>query len=350
MKKYLLLLITVSTVYCQIGTHCYYDDVIYGTCQSHCDFAVLREMSRLRMFKLCGENLLCCIDKSFISTTTTPANLPSRRATRISEQKCEEYSKQLLGVTIGELGDKIVGGRNASAGEYPHMAALGYGIIPDIKWLCGGSLISDRYVLTAAHCRASDQYGEVKYVRLGFIDMGKEQGIIFDVNKFIISEQYSSPSIYNDIAIIELNRPVSFDGYIKPACLYTDYFKNLPQESVTATGWGLTSFGGSASRILQTVDLKIYRNCSDYYGVNRRKYNEGIIESQLCAGSEEERDTCTGDSGGPLQVLDFRRKLHVVLGVTSTGGICGSSRPAIYTRVSSHIDWIERIVWSEINN
>lgn len=267
---------------------------------------------------------------------------------RVSQEKCIAYSKKLINETIYGLDDKVVGGRDAEEGEFPHMAALGYGNIKNITWSCGGSLVSDRFVLTAAHCVNDPKYGEVQYVQLGFtrILSRPREGNFFFVEKVFTQEDYHPPSIYNDIALIKLARRVIFNANVKPACLFTDSHKDLARNnSLIATGWGLTRLGGTKSDILQAVELRNYNNCTNFYGVNSRKYNVGIRDSQICAGSTEEKDTCQGDSGGPLQVFDFRKKLHVIMGVTSTGRVCASDTPAIYTKVSNYLDWIEHIVW-----
>lgn len=268
---------------------------------------------------------------------------------RISVEMCEKYSEQLIDVVLEDFGDKIIGGRDVTEGEYPHMAALGYGTMRDVKWLCGGSLISNKFILTAAHCRSSPNSGEVQFVQLGFVNINDrpKSTNFFLINKIHVHEKYRPPLIYNDIAVIELARPVIFSANIKPACLYSEYFKELDENSITATGWGLTSYSGIKSNILQTVELKLFDSCKQFYKkVSRRKLDDGVIDSQMCVGGDDDKDTCQGDSGGPLQVLHFKNKLHVIKGVTSAGLGCGSGRPALYTRVSSYLDWIEDIVWS----
>lgn len=157
---------------------------------------------------------------------------------------------------------------------------------------------------------------------------------------------------YNDIALVELAKSVEFNDYIMPACLplvdgrdFQEYF---------AAGWGrpndttteltphllkvkLDSFDDDTCirKVEATEELKD--------GVNRR--------TQMCAGSfNDQRDTCMGDSGGPLFVdhPDYKC-LHLALGITSfsSGGCGNKGHPAVYTRIQLYLDWIERIVWKE---
>uniref|UniRef100_A0A182JJV3 Uncharacterized protein n=1 Tax=Anopheles atroparvus TaxID=41427 RepID=A0A182JJV3_ANOAO len=111
--------------------------------------------------------------------------------------------------------------------------------------------------------------------------------------------------------------------------------------------------------VLQRVRIPLVSNvqCNQLLYRNRRLRN-GILPTQLCAGDPlGGKDTCEGDSGGPLQLMAPREQgepdtglcRYQLVGVTSNGGICGTvNRPGIYTRVSSYVDWIEGVVWGEV--
>lgn len=240
----------------------------------------------------------------------------------------------------------IVGGVNAYLGDYPHMASLGFEGDDYVVWLCGGSLISNRYVLTAAHCLSSQQFGKVKYVRLGTVLLNGGQPQNYLVSKTIPHPKYKPPSVYHDIALLRLNREVQTNKYIKPAQLFSE--KTVPQYlSTRAIGWGLTEHGGRSSNILQhvTLDLFSYEECQTSYAtVSTRRLPNGLDdETQICAGGRNsERDTCQGDSGGPLEFFTYYNRVHFLIGITSIGKACGSvNTPSIYTRVSYYKDWIE---------
>lgn len=260
--------------------------------------------------------------------------------------KTEEYCNVLLRLQKN-IPPTIVGGKDALLGDFPHMVALGYGTKNNIDWKCGGSLISDRFVLTAAHCLTNGET-DVKYARLGVTTLNNSfTEDDFEIARIIKHPDYKPPIVYNDIALLELNRSAIFNSYLLPVCL----FHKPTSESLDllATGWGLTHFAGDRSVVLQQVTLQSFNNtlCSSIYkSVSKRRLPNGISEDkQICAGSHEEKDTCQGDSGGPLQMREYGR--YKVVGVTSFGKTCGTPGvPAVYTRISYYIPWIESVVWS----
>ncbi|CAD6996220.1 serine protease snake [Ceratitis capitata] len=247
----------------------------------------------------------------------------------------------------------IVGGSPASPKEFPHIARLGNKKKDgSTEWFCGGTLISEKFVLTAAHCFTSNR-GEVNIVRLGELDFDRESDDArpedFTVQRNIQHKDYSSATIYNDIGLVELQRSVSFDAYKHPACLPTtsgDEFQKL-----VAIGWGSTRFADADSKKLLKVTL-------NRFGIDRcQRLTESAdvdqlprgVENrlQICAGSNENKDTCSGDSGGPLLAYhpDYPC-MYTVVGITSFGIGCGTpDQPGIYTRVYNYIDWIRNTIW-----
>ncbi|XP_053696516.1 serine protease snake-like [Sabethes cyaneus] len=285
---------------------------------------------------------------------------------RISVKKCHEYRKLTIKTsTIITLSlrptainyedykcpnaiELIVGGEAARRGEFPHQALLGYPLDSDtrtIEFRCGGSLISERYVLTAAHCFTR---GIPTVVRLGESDLTDEDDdqVDFDIEELKRHPEFSPRRAYHDIALIKLAQDVFFTKLVRPACLWTGFDLNITK--VIATGFGKTEFTGETSDILRKVQLDVLEQ-SECISLSRdRKFTRGIIDSQICVGSQEgAKDTCQGDSGGPLEtVTDHRGCVFHIVGITSTGLPCGYGKsPSIYTRVASYIDWIEMEVW-----
>lgn len=138
-----------------------------------------------------------------------------------------------------------------------------------------------------------------------------------------------------------------FNKFMRPACLWQNYDVNATKG--VATGWGQVEYGGDKSDELLKVSLDFVDNtdCAARYEPSKR-IRAGIVDSQICAGAlSGGRDTCQGDSGGPIQVLTPANQctFHIV-GVTSFGRACAARNSVgVYTRVSSHLDWLESVVW-----
>ncbi|XP_061398457.1 venom protease-like, partial [Musca vetustissima] len=242
----------------------------------------------------------------------------------------------------------IVGGKNADPKEFPFMALLFYVNGDQRTVLCGGSLVSDKYVVTAAHCFYVPN--EPNIVRLGELDYNKSDDdaapVDFSIATYKIHDEYDDDIRFHDIAVVKLNASVQFNDYIVPACLPLADGRDFKQ--FLATGWGaLKDYGRSASH-LQKVKLDNFNDelCLSKVDKAAITINTTI---QMCAGSfYYERDTCAGDSGGPLFVdhPDYNC-LFLVLGVTSygEGGCANKGLPSFYTRLSVYVDWIEKIVW-----
>ncbi|CAH2242394.1 jg12975 [Pararge aegeria aegeria] len=296
---------------------------------------------------------------------------------RTSEVKCMEYIWRIKyaqqryenrircemqrGVTA------LLGGGAAAHGEYPHMGALGWKAIVG-KWIfkCGGSLISEKFVLTAAHCSSVKKTDptvsgfEPKIVRLGSKSISDtvdgRPAYDIGIRRFINHHRYKPSQHYFDVALVELVEEATFNWKVHPACLWTT-FDN--PETGELTGWGITEKDTlKTSPILQKAEIRIVDSvdCDSKLKYRHNRKWQGIMRHQLCAGDKSGRiDTCQGDSGGPLQiVIPLPRSyyivvpwnIHQIVGVTSFGfGCARKDTPSVYTRVASFVGWIENIVW-----
>lgn len=241
----------------------------------------------------------------------------------------------------------VVGGQ-ADYNTWPWMAAILMG--SELKFLCGGFLINDRYVLSAAHCferhRPTQKYG----VRLGQIRV--DEGRVYTVERFVQHEDYARREYYNDIALLRLTESVPL-ALIKPVCLPGPDLarSDLVGKEATVLGWGDTMFGGPRSDILQEVNglpVVPVKQCNESYSKLRgNPFRRGITSEFICAGLPQGgKDACQGDSGGPL-MLDHEGRWTAV-GIVSFGYRCGvAGYPGVYTRVSRHLQWIDNNIYMD---
>uniref|UniRef100_A0A182XDB3 Peptidase S1 domain-containing protein n=1 Tax=Anopheles quadriannulatus TaxID=34691 RepID=A0A182XDB3_ANOQN len=245
----------------------------------------------------------------------------------------------------------VSGGRRAFQGEFPHMAAIGWTRTDaPIAYLCGGSLITWKFVLTAAHCSADIDNIPPDTVRLADTDLASTSDDEFaqqiPIARIIKHPQYRWSRKYYDIAVVELEEYVKPNKAICVACLWRE--PNVPGDLMDVVGFGALGFGERLSSTLQKIQLQALDEtiCAKRLPAMRREMPEGLRDDQLCAHSAT-MDTCEGDSGGPLQTdrTDLLGKTYaLIVGVVAFGTPCTNGSTGVYTRVSSYLDWIEEEV------
>ncbi|XP_065209905.1 uncharacterized protein LOC135838202 [Planococcus citri] len=305
------------------------------------------------------------------------SNISSRNSTAVALQKCEEYGKyryveqwrppKLPGhkgryyrrqrcVSVDMLMPERIWARPK---EYPHMAIIGYGNdYESVIWECGGSLISEKFVMSAAHCSSTVAVGPARWVLLGDLTLSSTtddaRPKVYRIVKIHDHPNYKAPSVYNDISLFELNTTVEFSPYVRPACLYTSTADFPADTKAKITGWGTTEkVEQKNDRLLKaTIYISEHQKCGNILEVNSTRASRGYDSSNMiCAGDTYKgRDTCLGDSQseGPLQIwIPGQVCMWNIIGVASVGpGICGNSEtPRIYTKVSHYLDWIQSIIW-----
>jgi len=236
---------------------------------------------------------------------------------------------------------KIIGGINSTIQKWPWMAALVRASETNANgFFCGGALIAERWVLTAAHCVEELNPNDFNVI-LGQDALNNLQGEILSVSRLVIHPRYDTYSLFNDLALVQL----SSSTQIQPLqILDKESLQNLPGKEAIALGWGDTTANTNhfvAPNILQQVSLPIISNeiC---------RYTANISTKMICAGLEEGgQDTCVGDSGGPLVVFDKTSNHWRHTGITSFGiaDECGQAGfYGVYTRSPEYQDFIKETV------
>jgi len=238
--------------------------------------------------------------------------------------------------------ERITAGFDADEHEWPWIAAL----MQNGRQFCGGSLIDRKHILTAAHCVAQMSRQEVAglKVRLGEYKIktfGETEIWESKVSRVVRHKEFSMNTLHKDVAIITLAEEVPTSlKYVSPVCLPTGHDRYTAR-TATVIGWGSLRENGPQPDTLQEMTVKIWDNaeCKSTYG---NAAPGGIMDHMLCAGKQG-RDSCSGDSGGPMQMGTGNHWTQI--GIVSWGIGCGKSfYPGVYTRVTEVREWIDKIV------
>ncbi|XP_058120815.1 brachyurin-like [Anopheles ziemanni] len=238
---------------------------------------------------------------------------------------------------------RIVNGNEATPGQFPYQIALlsefGAG-----TGLCGGSVLTNNYILTAAHCVVS---GATTLATGGTAIMGAhnrnvqeptQQRIRFSTSGIIRHPQYTPTNIRNDVAVVRLDSPITFNARVQPVRLPgrsdTRQFGGVMG---TVSGFGRTSDATQATSAVVRYTTNPVMTNADCIA----RWNTALIQPQnVCMSGDNGRSACNGDSGGPLAVQDGG---SLQIGIVSFGSAAGCSigMPSVYARVSFFLGWIE---------
>ncbi|XP_022089497.1 transmembrane protease serine 6-like [Acanthaster planci] len=252
---------------------------------------------------------------------------------------------------------RIVGGNDAVRGAWPWYAQLYF----NGRFSCGGTLVEDRFIISAAHCfEGSSRMNPTNWrVILGKYRENDDSGDEHEsgVSEVIVHASYDSDTVDHDIAILVLSNPpaqpeAGTNPVINSACV--DTAASVDESLVCfIAGFGSTSEGGDVSSVLKEAEVPIVdrSRCN-----HPSSYNGGVTQNMLCAGFFEGGiDSCQGDSGGPLVCSRRSRddatgsevERWYLTGITSWGNGCARPNfPGVYTNVARYGQWIDNIIAS----
>uniref|UniRef100_A0AB38ZE62 Venom S1 protease 10 n=1 Tax=Ectomocoris sp. TaxID=3104572 RepID=A0AB38ZE62_9HEMI len=233
---------------------------------------------------------------------------------------------------------RIIGGEEAGLHEYPLIAAL---VTPKLMiGFCGGSIITEYHVLTAAHCFPPMEGRELA-VSVGEHDLNRKDETpytqVIPIERVIMHAEYTRLGQHNDIALAVLKSRIEFNQQVGPACLPYQAL-DLEGKKVLVIGWGRTTAKGSSSDILLKVELDVQPLS---YCVKSYSYLRTSPPRQLCTHTKD-KDSCKGDSGGPLLYRDPATNRYVVVGIVSFGKSCASKHGGVWTDVFAYKEWIQQ--------
>nr|CAL85490.1 CG9649 protein [Drosophila simulans] len=288
-------------------------------------------------------------------TSARPSVLPSNPPAQVSKSY-----PQTIGQLSGICGrEKVIqtpfihNGIEVERGQLPWMAALFEHVGRDYNFLCGGTLISARTVISAAHCfrfGSRNLPGERTIVSLGRNSLDLfSSGATVGVARLLIHEQYN-PNVYTDadLALLQLANHVDIGDYIKPICLWNENFLlELPSGHKSyVAGWGEDEKGNRNTRLAKMTDTDIITQweCRGNLSEENAKF---ITSHTICASNAQASGPCSGDSGGGLMLQE--QDIWMLRGVVSAGqrmtNRCNLTLPVIYTDVAKHIEWLVSSMW-----
>uniref|UniRef100_H0ZK80 Transmembrane serine protease 6 n=1 Tax=Taeniopygia guttata TaxID=59729 RepID=H0ZK80_TAEGU len=294
-------------------------DCVNGSDEEHCSGGVL-----------CGPFTYRCEDGTCVKKPNPLCDTTADCKDLSDENHCDCGMQAPL--------SRIVGGMNSVEGEWPWQASLQV----RGRHICGGTLIADRWVVSAAHCfqdeRLASPFIWTVYLGKYLQNATGHTEVSFKVIHLFLHPYYEEDSHDYDVALLQLDHPVIISPLIQPICLPPPSHIFEPGLLCWSTGWGALKEGGHISNVLQKVDVQLIQQniCSE-------AYHYTITPRMLCAGYYQgKKDACQGDSGGPLACKEPSGRWFLA-GLVSWGmGCARANHYGVYTRITQVLGWMNQ--------
>ncbi|EHB18414.1 Transmembrane protease, serine 11A [Heterocephalus glaber] len=306
-----------------------YDNVVtvspYALTQGHsvtADIIMVFQFPSTWQRKIREKKIHSTLNRKIRNTRTLPINISS-----VQVNGCGKRAAPLVV-------NRIMSGELAPKGAWPWQASLQRSNIHQ----CGATLISNTWLVTAAHCFKNSVNPRQWTVSFGTTI--NPPLMRRNVKRIIVHERYRSPAREYDIAVVQLASKVTFSDDVRRICLPAVSASFRPNSTVYITGFGELYYGGESQNSLREARVRLISKdiCRQPY-----VYGSDIKSGMLCAGYLEGiYDACRGDSGGPLVIQDLTDTWYLI-GIVSWGDNCGQrNKPGVYTDVTYYRRWIAR--------
>lgn len=226
---------------------------------------------------------------------------------------------------------RIVGGSDARVGQFPYQVSLR--AVSSGRHFCGGSILTDRFVITAAHCTINATPTSL-YVAVGSISL--QSGVAYQASAVLNHEQFNANNIRNDLSLIKTETPMGFNEHVQPIRISEMYVSEEVQ--LIASGWGQTTNPGPVSNSLQFLTVRSISNRRCRSALSTAM----VYESSVCTLTQKNEGLCMGDSGGPL--VRETSDGYELVGLVSWGIPCARGKPDVFTRLSVFTSWIQNAI------
>ncbi|CAH1118379.1 unnamed protein product [Phaedon cochleariae] len=253
----------------------------------------------------------------------------------------------------------ISNGQDTIPGQWPWHAALYHSKGIQLIYICGATLISERHVVTAAHCVTKPNTAKPVDTESILVYLGKYNLITFgpevqdrDISDIFVNPQYNHSSYFNDIAILKMSRAVDINNYVRPCCLWEDdvNLETIISRQGTVVGWGFDENKKLSNKLMQ-AQMPVVSTLTCIYS-NRDFFSRFTSDKNFCAGFRNGTSVCNGDSGGsmvfPRRGIQGQTTVWQIRGIVSVGvalqgeGVCDTSQYIIFTDVAKYLVWIRQ--------